>query len=442
MLSADYFLPLTGVLNYPKLPRIPGIESFRGHQFHTSRWDYNYTGGSQEAPDLIKLEDKRVGLVGTGPTSIQAFPQLVKWAKSVHLFQRTPASVDERNQAPTDVERWTQQCTEQGWQRRRMNNFASSVIQDRSTSEPDLINDRWTNMQSYKAIIGGPNQIDPRNPATIQAYIANLHKSDLPRQERLRARVDSIVKDKDIAERLKAWYPGWCKRPCFHDDYLPAFNAPNAFLVDTDGKGIERITETGIYVGNKQYELDVLIWGTGFAFGGGSGHSPGDRSQIKIKGRNGKPISQKWEENVATLHGVITKDFPNLFFALQQCGASANNTHIFSATCDHTVYMIRQAEANHKGERILIEPTFEAEEAWSMRIAANAAAFAAMRGCTPSYFTSEGRADAEAKDATMEQMMKNARRGVWGKGILDYQRITQAWRDDGRLEGLDISTVE
>lgn len=439
-IKAQYFMPLTGVLNYPKLPRIPGIESFEGHQFHTSRWDYGYTGGSQEIPDMVKLKDKRVGLVGTGPTNIQTFPELAKWAKSVHLFQRTPASVDERNQRETDPKVWKKECTSPGWQRKRRDNFAAWCSQAVKDSEHNLINDEWTHMPSFKAVTGGPNTINPQDPSTIQEHITQLHKLDLPRQERVRARVDSIVKDKDTAQRLKAWYPGWCKRPCFHDDFLPTFNLPNAHLVDTEGKGIDRITEKSAIVGDNEYELDVLIWGTGFAVT--SGNSPGERSNIVIRGRNEKSMSQKFKENVSSLYGFSTRDFPNLFFVMTQCGASANNIHIFEGTCEQTVYTIKTVEQRHPGKKVLIEPTHEGEEAWSMRIAANAAAFAGMRGCTPGMYNGEGRRDAEARNMSKAEMMKGARAAPWGQGIIDYQRITKAWREEGKLEGLDITVLD
>lgn len=438
-LRARYFIPVSGVLNYPKLPRIPGIEDFKGRQFHTSRWDYTYTGGCQAMPDMVKLKDKRVGLVGTGPTNVQVLPELAKWAKTVHVIQRTPASVDERHQQKTDLEAWNRECSAPGWQRKRMDNFAAWITEAADTGEPNLVDDAWTRMPSFKAMIGAPNAINPQEPSTIQDYVDKLHKADLPRQERIRARVDSIVKDKDTAKKLKAWYPGWCKRPCFHDDYLPAFNEPNVHLLDTDGKGIDRMTETGIVVGGIEYEVDVLIWGTGFAANASS--SPGGRSGITVRGRNGKGIDQKWDEQVGTLYGFVTRDFPNFFFSMSQCGVTANNIHIFQGTCDQTVHAIKTAESRHPGKSVVIEPSQEGEDAWSMRTAANAAAFAGSQGCTPSYYNAQGRVDAEREKMTTEEMTKKARAAPWGQGILDYQKITQAWRDEGKLEGLEVTVV-
>lgn len=435
--TGDFVISMSGVLNYPKLPRLQGMDDFQGHQFHTSRWDYDHTGGSQDQPDMVKLKDQVVGLVGTGPTNVQVFPQLAKWAKQVYLFQRTPSSVDARGQQPTDPDEWKNSSSKPGWWLRRNENFAAFLSDDPNKPEFNEVNDGWTCMPSFKGLVGGPNNIDPTEPDTIVEYITSLHALDFARQERIRSRVDLIVEESDTAERLKAWHLGFCKRPCFHDEYLSTFNRPNVQLVDTEGRGIDSMTRNGVVVADKEYPVDVLIWGTGFFLSHGS---PGDRGTMAVRGRNGKSMNQKWADGIASLHGVVTRDFPNFFFPFNQCGVTANAMHSYQVTAEHTVYLISEAEKRHPGKKVLVEPTHEAEEAWAMRVMGNAAAFGGMVGCTPSYINAEGRTD-KIREAPLEVQMKAARASPWGQGILDYQCIIRDWRENGDFEGVDVTVL-
>lgn len=257
-----FVVSASGVLNQPKIPAFPGMESFKGHSFHTARWDYDYTGGSPADPSLVKLKGKKVGIIGTGATAVQAVPHLAQWAKELYVFQRTPSAVDKRDNRLTDPEWFNKEVkNKKGWQKARRQNFNAHLSNADPLPEQDLVSDGWTSMRAYCAMTGGQKVI---TPDAIPAHIATLHTTDFPRQQRVRERVDQIVKDQGTAEKLKAWYPGWCKRPCFHDEYLQSFNRPNVTLVDTNGKGVDRVSERGVLVGSTEYNLDVLILGTGF----------------------------------------------------------------------------------------------------------------------------------------------------------------------------------
>jgi cation diffusion facilitator CzcD-associated flavoprotein CzcO len=102
---------------------------------------------------------------------------------------------------------------------------------------------------------------------TPQTVLAAFEDSDFEKMEEIRARIDTIVTHRETAEKLKAWYRQLCKRPCFHDEYLQAFNTPGVRLIDTDGKGVERITEKGVVVADVEYEVDCIIYASGFEFG-------------------------------------------------------------------------------------------------------------------------------------------------------------------------------
>ncbi|KAJ9664096.1 hypothetical protein H2201_005336 [Coniosporium apollinis] len=438
-LRASFVIAASGLLNYPKVPRLPGLDAFRGHCFHTSRWDYRYTGGSPEDPSLENLKDKRVGIIGTGATAVQAVPHLAKWAKELYVFQRTPSAVDTRGNRPTDAEWWQKETqSKKGWHRQRRENFAAFVSNVSPPPSIDMVADGWTTMPSFSALVGGPAAAQV-TLETIAAHVASLHALDFPRSERIRARVDEVVNDKTTAENLKAWYPGWCKRPCFHDEYLQSFNLPQVTLVDTDGRGVDRLTDHGVVVEDSEYNLDLLILGTGYnspVVG-----SPARRAGFSVIGCNGLSMEQKWDDSGAgTLHGIISRDFPNFLFpGPQQAGASANQAFLLDLVAEHVAYILSQATQKAKAvglEKVVVEPSAAAEQEWSMRIMAGAVAFAGLAGCTPSYFNREGEF---ARISTQEEQMKAAKGGIWSQGLVDYAEVIEGWRRSGDLKGLEIT---
>ncbi|KAF2095355.1 flavin-binding monooxygenase-like family protein [Rhizodiscina lignyota] len=440
-IRAPFVILASGLLNYPKLPGIPGIENFQGHSFHTSRWDYAYTGGSPTDPSLVNLRDKTVGIIGTGATAVQAVPHLAQWAKKLYVFQRTPSSVDTRDNHPTDPQEWQNKITKRGkgWQRERSDNFNARLAHASPETEVDMVSDSWSKISTYCALIGNASEVRPED---IPTYVASLHAQDFVRAERIRARVENIVKDKDTAERLKHWYPTWCKRPTFHDEYLQTYNNPNVKLIDTEGRGVDRATEKGLVVGDKEFDLDVLIFSTGFASPSTGNGSPALRAGIEIKGRDGADLDKRTREAPGTLHGVISRGFPNLFWpGPLQAGVAANQMYVLDQLSTHIAYILAKAAAGVDAKnKVIIEPTAEAEDQWGLRIMSMAARGAAMKGCTPSYMNSEGGLD-QIFELPVEIQMQVARVGVWGKGILDYVSVLEQWRAEGKLSGLEVSVA-
>jgi cyclohexanone monooxygenase len=237
-MKAHYLCLATGPLNRPKLPGISGIEEFEGHSFHASRWDYAYTGGDSEG-NLTGLRGKRVGIIGTGATSVQCVPHVGEWAEHLYVFQRTPSSIDVKKNPPTDPE-WAKSL-KPGWHQHRMDNF-NALVSGVPQAE-DLVNDGWTDLIA-KLIVGiRQGRSTDMSPEGIAQAV---EIADFEKMEEIRARVDSIVRDPETAEALKPYYRQFCKRPCFHNEYLEAFNRPNVTLVDTHGRGVERITKKGV----------------------------------------------------------------------------------------------------------------------------------------------------------------------------------------------------
>lgn len=413
-LRARFVCHTNGTLSRPKLPGIPGIDSFEGHTFHTSRWDYGYTGGSEDG-GLDRLADKSVGIIGTGATAIQCVPHLAEGAKHLYVFQRTPSSVDVRNDYPTDVEWFRSQ--KPGWQRERRENF--NMLLAGGVAPVDLVNDGWT---AVGRMMSGLFRDDPGIAMSPEKYVLASELADFRKMEELRHRVDSVVRDPQTAEKLKPYYRQFCKRPCFHNEYLPTFNRPNVTLVDTGGHGVQQITEQGVVVDGTLYPLDCLIFSTGFE----TGTSYSQRAGYTITGRNGVKLDEKWKDGVGTLHGMSTHGFPNaLFLSNFQSGFALNYTHTLDEEAQHVAYIIARGLA--EGAR-KIEPSEEAERQWVATIVEKSAMVEEfLAGCTPGYYNDEG------------HVRERSRRNAWyGGGSPEFFRLIANWRDDGNLAGMDV----
>jgi cyclohexanone monooxygenase len=414
-MKARFVVMANGPLHRPKLPGIPGVDSFRGHSFHTSRWDYDYTGGDSNG-GLVGLKDKRVGIIGTGATAVQCVPHLGEWAKELYVFQRTPSSIDVRNNRPTDPN-WANSL-EPGWQQRRMDNF--NILVSGGFADEDLVNDGWTD------IIGNILLLARRKAEAgeqVQDPAALMQLADFKKMEQVRARVDEVVRDPSTAEALKPWYNQFCKRPCFHDEYLDTFNRPNVTLVDTQGRGVERITEKGVVVDGVEYELDCLIYATGFEVG----TSYTRRAGYEVYGRGGQSLTEKWADGVSTLHGFHSRGFPNCFIISNtQSGFTANFPHMINEQSKHVAYIV--AQASQRQARV-VEASEEAEAKWVQTIVdLSIMREKFLQECTPGYYNNEGQVAA-----------MNKRNGSYGAGPVAFVKVLEDWRAEGSLAGLELN---
>jgi cyclohexanone monooxygenase len=415
-MRARFVVHSTGVLNRPKLPGLEGIDDFKGHTFHTSRWDYDYTGGGPNG-DLTGLRDKRVGIIGTGASAIQSVPHLGESAQHLYVFQRTPSSVDVRGNRPTDPA-WVKSLQE-GWQKERITNF--NVLVGGGHQDVDLVNDGWTDIITRLATFLPADASSGISPE--QAALAT-ELADFEKMESIRARVDATVDNKQTAEALKPYYRQFCKRPCFHDEYLPTFNRPNVTLVDTDGQGVARITETGVVVGDQTYELDCLIFASGFEVG----TSLSRRSGFETVGRDGVTISEKWADGPKTFHGFLSHGFPNCFFmGLTQTGFTPNFTLMLHEQAQHIAYLI--GETVGRGADA-VEASQQAEDEWQTemhRMARFTQDF--FEACTPGYYNNEGQVGANTG------LLASA----YGGGSEAFFTIIRGWREADDLSGLELS---
>ena len=413
-MRARFVAMSNGPLNRPKLPGIKGIGDFRGHTFHTSRWDYAYTGGGPEG-GLSKLANKRVGVIGTGATAVQCVPHLGVGAKELFVFQRTPSSIDVRDNRPTDPE-WAAGL-KPGWQKARMENF--NTLTSGGIVDEDLIQDGWTEI--IRNLISMANY---RGKGLQRSEIAEMIElADFQKMEQVRARAQEIVNDPDVAESLKPYYRQFCKRPCFHDDYLPAFNRDNVHLIDTDGKGIDEITEQGIVANGELVELDCIIFATGFEVGTDYTR----RSGYDLIGKGGVKLSDKWADGMRSLHGLHTRGFPNLFIISNaQAAFTTNFPHAMDESAQHIGYIVNQCLS---GNISSVEPSEEAEEAWVQEIISLARLSESYQAsCTPGYYNNEGKPN--------RRSVQNA---SYGKGPDPFFKRMKAWREEGGMEGLELS---
>ena len=418
---ARYVTMGTGPLHRPKLPGVPGIETFEGHAFHTSRWDYAYTGGGPADGRLTGLADKRVGIIGTGATAVQCIPHLARSAAQLVVLQRTPSSVDVRANRPIDPDWFA--TLDKGWQDDWRMNF--TVLQTGGFTDVDLVQDGWTDISQRirDRIVAGieAGLIDDVTPAAFrQAYEA----SDDDKMEEIRARIEMLVDDPATAEALKPWYRQLCKRPCFHDEYLQSFNLPGVRLVDTDGRGVDRIDATGVWVDDEHLELDCLVFASGFEVG--TEHAR--RAGFETIGRDGITLTEHWADGMRSLHGIHVREFPNLFIVGPTQGANliSNITHNLVEAGTTIASVIAHGHAVDARE---IEVSESAESEWLALIDSHPGTIFGDAECTPGYYNGEGR------EATRRDRRNSSGHPL---GAVAYFEHIENWRSDGGFSGLEF----
>ena len=419
--TAQYVAMGTGPLHVPKLPGLEGIDDFEGHSFHTSRWDYDYTGGDEAGALMTGLADKRVGIIGTGATAVQCVPHLARACGELYVFQRTPSSVDVRNNRPTDMDWFEREVAGPGWQRRWLENFTANQSFGFRIPKEDLVQDGWTDLARR---IRFRIRSLPFYKMTPKNMVAAFEESDHEKMEEIRARAEQVVGDPETAERLKAWYRQLCKRPCFHDEYLQAYNEPGTTLVDTDGKGVERITKNGIVANGREYELDCIVYASGFEVG----TDMTSRNGFDVTGRDGLKLSEAWADGMRTLHGVHVHGFPNLFMLNPFQGAAliSNVPHNFTEAGATIAVMIRHAIDGGFDE---VEVTQAAQDAWIKLLLRGRNFMAgALSDCTPGYYNNEGQPLADGA----ELMVGHPR------GPMAFFKYLAKWRSSGKFKGLEF----
>ncbi len=389
----------SGILSRPKLPGIPGVRDFKGHTFHTSRWDYAYTKGDTTG-GLTGLKDKRVAIIGTGASAVQAIPYLGEWCKQLYVIQRTPAAVDDRENVPTAPEWWNSQ--EPGWWEKRALNFEGFVNSIPQTE--DLVQDGWTRNWA--------KMTDAMYKGETPEEMARLRQeADFEKMEAMRQRIASIVKDPVTAEALKPYFNWMCKRPLFVDNYFETYNRPNVTLIDTKGRSLDRITEKGVVFESQEYEVDCIIYGSGFEVA-----SPPDRTAgFVMHGVGGITLSDYWASGRKTLHGMLVHNFPNMgiISGLKHAGVTWSITFMNRRQAEHFAALVKRC----LDQGVDFEATEQAEQDWLAVLADKAQKdITFLRECTPGYYNNEG---------------KDQRDSIWlsnyGGGPFEYMDVLRDW---------------
>jgi cation diffusion facilitator CzcD-associated flavoprotein CzcO len=401
------------------------METFTGHAFHTARWDYEYTGGSQEDPRLSGLADQVVGVIGTGASAIQAIPPLAESSQHLYVFQRTPAAVGVRGDRPTPAD--FAPNLESGWHRARNENFQAVMLGQ--PVEVDLVDDGWCH--HFARINNQPHEPG----ATMEEYMLQVDAFDYEVMEQHRARIRETITDPALADRLMPYYKYSCRRPLFHDEFLPSLNRGNVTVVDCP-TGIDRITEHGVVVDGHEYDLDCIVYATGFEpevtpLPRRAGHD--------IVGRGGRTIADKWADGAATMFGLMTSGFPNLFLMPcpgQQAVVTVNYTLLAEVGAEFVAETIARLDVRGVAA---FDVTEQAESEWVQRVLADSMGAAPPPGgvpCTPGsrmLFDDDG-----------NMVLLDRRAGTYGGGFGDYfgyRDLLRDWLERGDFAGLDLRTA-
>lgn len=365
-MRARFVILANGILTTPKLARIEGMETFEGDAFHTSRWNYD-----------IDLAGKKVGIIGTGATAVQVIPELAKTVGELYVFQRTPSSVDVRDQRETTDEERAIWAQEPGWARARRARFAKiSAGRTAMQANDDYLAGKVADFKERK---------QHERKLSMEELLDKTLDTNFRIMEQIRARVDAIVEDPKTAAALKPYYPYGCKRPTFHDEYLPTFNLPHVHLVDTAPQGVRQINTRGVVHGGVEYPLDVLIYATGFQWMATSTFN-------MITGSDGRTLKQKWqEEGTRTFLGIHSQGFPNLFIVSgpQGGGGSFNFTDAIESHSDYIVWML---ETMRDRQLQTVDVKAEPEAAYAEHCRKVDMATAPLRDCL-SYYNGHGDAE-------------------------------------------------
>ena len=398
-IRARFVCMASGILSRPKLPGIPGARDFKGHSFHTSRWDYDYTKGDTTG-GLTGLKDKSVAIIGTGASAVQAIPYLGEWCRNLFVVQRTPAAVDDRENAPTDPAWYNNQ--EPGWWERRALNFEGFVNSIPQTE--DLIQNGWTRNwgKMTEAMYKGET---PEEMGRLR------QQADFEKMEVMRARIANIVKNPATAEALKPYFNWMCKRPLFVDNYFETYNRPNVTLIDTKGRGLDRITGNSIVFEGRDYEVDCIIYASGFEVA-----SPPDRTAgFDMHGVGGISLSDYWAEGRKTLHGMLTHNFPNMgiISGLKHAGITWSITFMNRRQSEHFAALVKRCLDSGNN----FDVTEQAEQSWLEVLKDKAMVDDTfLRECTPGYYNNEG---------------KDQRDSIWlsnyGGGPFEYMDVLRDW---------------
>lgn len=345
--STQFFVPAVGCLSTPYVPEFDGLDEFEGEWYHTAQWPR----------EGVELDGERVGLVGTGSTGIQAVPRIAERAGHLTVFQRTPNYVVPANNEPLSGDDWEEIRAnyDELWDRARSSDvgfgrepvFESVADAPHDELEREL-RERWeTAPERFTSVFGDVLTNEASNERIC---------------EFVRSKIREIVDDPDVAETLVPQgatdHPYAAKRPPLgYDGYYETYNRDDVDLVDVRAAPIERISPAGIRTAEATYDLDVIVFATGFDA------VTGTFEALNVEGRNGTALEEKWDAGPRTYLGLGTHEFPNMFTITGPQSPSVL-TNMTVAIEQHVEWVADAIGALRDEGDAYLEPTERAEDEW------------------------------------------------------------------------------
>jgi cation diffusion facilitator CzcD-associated flavoprotein CzcO len=340
--SARFCIMATGCLSSPNLPKFEGMEQFKGDRYHTGYWPHQG----------VDFRGKRVAVIGTGSSAVQSIPIIAEQAESLHVFQRTPNYAIPAHNAPLDP----------------------AYVKNIKASYPALRARAKQTMTGIDFDYSSEKALETPSEARIAEYEKRWQRGGLSfigafqdlmvsqeanhtAAEFVREKIREKVQDPKIAELLSPRNTIGCKRLCIDIGYYETFNRPNVELIDVSEEQIEAITEKGVRAKGKDYEVDAIVFATGFDA------MTGALLKIDIRGRNGLRLQEKWSEGPRAYLGVAMAGFPNLF-TITGPGSPSVLTNMLPTIEQHVDWIAGVIEYMRQRGLAAIEPEVSAEEAW------------------------------------------------------------------------------
>ncbi|KXX54137.1 flavin-containing monooxygenase [Rhodococcus sp. LB1] len=345
-LTTTFLVTALGVLSQPNLPPFKGIEKFKGETYHTARWPH----------EPVDFSGKRVGVIGTGSSGVQAIPQIARQASELVVFQRTPNFVVPSQNHPTDPEfmREIKERYSEVFREAREHWFAvplkmtNRMGSDFSPTEQQEIFEAGWKKGGFRFLF-----------ETFDDVMFSPETNELA-AEFIRSKIREIVKDSEVAELLSPRdHPYGSKRPPVGTEYYETYNLDHVSLVDVRKAPIQEITEGGVRTADKSYELDAIVFATGFDV------FTGALNAIDIRGREGQPLQAKWESGSQAYLGLATSGFPNM---LMVTGPGCPFTNLPVCIEENVEWIAGCIDYVRKNGVKLVESTEAADKDWLRQV--------------------------------------------------------------------------
>lgn len=343
-IECQFLIMATGCLSSANQPKIPGIDSFRGDVYHTGRWPH-------EEVDLL---GRRIAVIGTGSSAIQAIPHIAEEAKHLTVFQRTPNfSVPARNKPlqADYVEGIKASYADFRARNRKAPAGLGANFVGNNQSALDATQEERDHHLAKRWEIGGFAFMGAFNDLGI-----TKESNDIA-AEFVRQRIKETINDPAVAEKLCPSNVIGCKRLCLDTNYFETYNRENVDLVDINAEPLQSIDARGILTDAKHYEVDSIVFATGFDA------MTGTLTRIDIRGKNGLTLKSKWSEGPKTYLGLMTARFPNLFM-ISGPGSPSVLTNMIVSIEQHVEWIRDCISALNHNQQTVIEPRNDAEEEW------------------------------------------------------------------------------